>query len=311
VQGNVANAVRLAWARGDDRAAEKQLSAYMLPTEEWIGREPPLDLVVWPEATFPGIFRQAESAAQRGRANKFDRQVLRLGAPLLFGAYDREAADGEALLYNALFAITPRYDRPGAQGLVQRYRKHRLLPFAETVPGLSRDSALRRFLPPLPFFGRGPGAQLFAVETPQRDRVRIAPAICSESLAADHAIEGARLGADLILNVGSDGWFGTWGEPQLHLAIAKLRSVETRLPQVRAANTGISALILPGGALVGASELDRPTTRVLEVPLAPPPPTLFVRFGDWFGRASIPVAVVLLLVVSRFGAPADDDEREG
>ena len=302
VQGNVPNAVRLEWARGDDRAAEKQLSAYMLPTEEWIGREPPLDLVVWPEATFPGIFGQPASAAQRGRANKFDRQVLRLDVPIAFGAYDREEEEGEPVLYNALFAITPRYDRSGAQGLVQRYRKHDLLAFAETLPGFSRTSPLRPYLPRLGFFGHGRGAQVFDVETPRRERVRIAPAICSESLSAAHAAAGARLGAELILNVGSDGWFGAYGEPEFHLAIATLRSVETRLPQVRAANTGISALIFPDGAVVERSELAVATTLELAVPLAHLPETRLVRWGDWFGRASLPVAVLLLLAVYRVGA---------
>jgi apolipoprotein N-acyltransferase len=309
VQGNVANGVRLAWARGDDRAAEKQLSAYLLPTEEWIGREPPLDLVVWPETAFPGIFQQPASAAQRGRGNKFDRQVLRLEAPIVFGAYDRERSEDDPALFNALFAITPKYDRPGARGIVHRYRKHELLPFAETIPGVSRDSWLHSLLPRVGFFGRGEGTMVFGLTTPRRERVRIAPAICSESLSATHAIDGARLGADLLLNAGSDGWFGPGGEPAFHLAGARLRSVETRLPQVRAANTGISALILPDGAIPERSAFGVATTLELDVPLAGIAAPPFVRWGDWVGRAAIPAAAAFLLALALTGRSGRADSH--
>jgi apolipoprotein N-acyltransferase len=296
-QGNIENEVRLAWARGDDRAAEKQLSAYMLLTERLSGQTPRPDLVVWPEATFPGVFQQPTSTVQRGRANKFDRQVLRLRLPIVFGAYDMETEDEQRTLYNALFGITPSYDRPGALGFVQRYHKHELLAFAEYVPGLSRRGWLGRHLPSLGFFGRGPGASVFDLETPRGDAVSLAPIICSEALSARHVIEGTRLGSALILNVGSDGWFGPYGEPQFHLAISRLRSVETRRTQIRAANTGISALILPNGEITERSELGVEAILNLDVPVVTTNDTLMVRWGDWFGRAALAPGLGLLLVI--------------
>jgi apolipoprotein N-acyltransferase len=296
-QGNVENDVRLAWARGDERAAEKQLSAYMLLTETFLEQGPKPDLVVWPEATFPGVFQQPASRLQRGRANKFDRQVLRLRLPIVFGAYDMRTEDERRTLYNALFAITPDYDRPGSRGFVQRYHKHELLAFAEYVPGLSRSTWLGRRIPSLGFFGRGPGASLFEIETPGGDTVSLAPIICSEALSARHVIEGARLGGALILNVGSDGWFGPYGEPQFHLAISRLRSVETRRTQIRAANTGISALILPNGEINERSELGVQAILNLEVPVVMTDDTLIVRWGDWFGRAALAPGFGLLLVI--------------
>jgi apolipoprotein N-acyltransferase len=96
---------------------------------------------VWPEATFPGVFRKPASKFQEGRGVKFDRQVMRLNVPIVFGAYDTEEEDGQRTLFNSLFSITPNYDKPGRPGFVQSYRKHKLLPFAETIPGAQRIAA--------------------------------------------------------------------------------------------------------------------------------------------------------------------------
>jgi apolipoprotein N-acyltransferase len=306
IQGNVANDVRLAWARGDDRAAEKQLAAYMLPTEELAGDSPQPELIVWPEAAYPAVFQQPRSTFQRGRANKFDRQVLRLNRPIAFGAYDLETVNGERALYNSLFVITPRYDNPGSMGTVQRYHKHELLPFAETIPGVSQNAWFRRHLPSLGFFRSGEGPGGFEITTPRGEHVALGPIICSESLSAQHVLATARRGADILLNVGSDGWFGRFGEPQFHLAVARIRSVETRLPQVRAANTGISALILPGGEIAARSVLGVETALNINVPLTVAGESLIMRWGDWFGGASLASGLLLaVFLMARRSAGTD------
>lgn len=293
VQGSIPNDIRLAWARGDDRAAERQLSTYMRLTESLIARDPRPELIVWPEATFPGIFQKPGSKPQLGRATKFDRQVLRLRTPILFGAYDMNEEDGNTL-FNSMFAITPNYQRAGSMGFVQRYHKHVLLPFAETLPGVSDSQWIRETFPSLGFFGRGPGAEVWPVYTPSGVPVRVAPIICSEALSATHVIAGARKGSELIVNIGSDGWFGDGGEPEFHLAISTFRSIETRRPQLRAANTGISALILPNGEVVGASQWGTEAILDFEVPIGPPPETTMVRWGNWFGLTALAVGTVVL-----------------
>lgn len=299
VQGSVDNSVRLAWAAGDDRAAERQLSTYMLLTEEFIGQPERPELVVWPEATFPGVFRQPGSKLQRGRGVKFDRQVLRLGVPMVFGAYDMKEERGRRTLFNSLFVITPNYDRVGGMGSVQHYYKHELLPFAETLPGLSQSDRLREWLPTLGFFGSGPGAAALPVALPGGDLVRLGPIICSESLSSKHVLDTAKEGAELILNIGSDGWFGPYGEPEFHLAISKFRSIETRLPQIRAANTGISALILPTGEVARRSEWGEERTMTLNVPIGPPRSTLMLAWGDWFGPTALVLGSAFALLLQR------------
>jgi apolipoprotein N-acyltransferase len=298
VQGNVANDVRLRWARGDERAAEEQLAAYTLPTEELARRGEQPELIVWPEATFPGVFMQPRSTLQRGRANKFDRQLLRLNRPVVFGAYDLESNGPQPTVYNALFAVTPRYDAPGAQGTVQRYRKHLLLPFAETIPGMTKNAWLRQNLPSLGFFDAGDGPRVLEIETPSRNKVNLGPIICSESLSSRHVLQTVQQGAEVLVNIGSDGWFGKWGEPQFHLAVARMRSVESRRPQIRAANTGISALILPGGEIVARSAVGSKATLRFSVPLVSPVESTAVRWGDWFGWISLLFGISTILLIS-------------
>lgn len=294
VQGSVANETRLAWAAGDDRAAEKQLAAYALLTEPIITEARPIDLVVWPEATFPGVFQQPSTKIQRGRANKFDRQMLRLDRPIVFGAYDRRVEEGGPVLFNSLFTITPRYAERGKLGFVQRYHKHHLLPFAESLPGVHVGGWLHRLLPQLGFFGRGPGAASLPITLPDGRSLALGPILCSESLEASHALESTRLGSDVLVNIGSDGWFGEGGGPAFHLAVARFRSIETRRPQLRAANTGISALILPDGTIAARSRFGEATRLEVEVPLATIEPPPVVGWGDGFGRASALVGAVVM-----------------
>jgi apolipoprotein N-acyltransferase len=109
-------------------------------------------------------------------------------------------------------------------------------------------------------------------------------------------IDAARKGSQIILNVGSDGWFGASGEPEFHLAISRFRSIETRLPQIRAANTGISALILPNGAIAQRSALGEKQILNLEVPIAHSRETLMTAFGDWFGRVALVLAIGFVLL---------------
>jgi apolipoprotein N-acyltransferase len=292
VQGSVPNQTRLAWARGNEEAAELQLGRYLALTEPTVGRE--VDLIVWPEATFPGIFGQPKSRGGLDRANRFDRFVLKLDTPIVFGAYDLDREQGGATLFNAVFSIEPdpRARRRGGIGRIQRYHKHLLLPFAESLPGFLDRAGVRRLLPGLGAFGRGPGVRLLPIERDEGRFVRLVPILCSESLSTLHALEGARLGGHLLLNVGSDGWFGNLGEPEFHLAISRFRSIETRLPQIRSANSGISGLILPSGEVLGQTELGEQRRVELEIGLVDSSPTPVVRWGNWFGRWAIGASAV-------------------
>lgn len=284
VQGNVSNSRRRAWAQGDADAARETLETYVGGTSALLRRNPPPDLVVWPETAFPGIFRQPESEAQLRLNVAFDRFIASTETPIVFGAYDREPRADRRVLRNAIFVVTPRIDQ-GAEVLspMDVYHKSILFPGGEYVP-FATAAVVDRWFPNSTHFGRGEGPKVVEVLEPP---VRLGPSICYEDLFAAHAIELANAGADLLINVSNDSWFGPTGAPRWHLIMAAMRSVETGLPQVRATNSGYSALILPTGEIRGITPLGQARFEVYEVPRLLPAPTLRMRLGDWFGVACL------------------------
>jgi apolipoprotein N-acyltransferase len=128
----------------------------------------------------------------------------------------------------------------------------------------------------------GQGPRLLVTRTRQGKTIMLGPTICYESLSPRHAASLSRLGADLLVTLSNDAWLGEHGA-KLHLVVAAFRSVETRLPQVRASNSGISALVLANGDLVAPTEFGVAATRVFDVPNPPRFRTLATRWGDWLG----------------------------
>jgi apolipoprotein N-acyltransferase len=107
------------------------------------------------------------------------------------------------------------------------------------------------------------------------------------------------MGSQMILNITNDSWFGPRGEPQLHFALITFRSVETRLPQLRSTNTGISALILPDGTVQAQTNIDRPEILNVRIPIIKPVWTLMKAWGDWFGTFILGVACLGLIWLLR------------
>jgi apolipoprotein N-acyltransferase len=144
----------------------------------------------------------------------------------------------------------------GAEGRVLgRYAKRRLVPFGEA--------------------GVRPGEDAAPVQTPGG---AIGLAICYESAFTDLITPIASNGADVLAVLTNDGWFGVSAGPAQHAAHAVLRAAETRRTVIRAANTGTSMLILPGGAILAAQPLGTKGVLVAAVPVGGPR-TPYVRWG--------------------------------
>ena len=100
----------------------------------------------------------------------------------------------------------------------------------------------------------------------------------------------------MIVTLSNDSWFTYWNVPQLILVISAFRSIETRRPQVRATNTGISAVIAPTGGIVTAAGVHQRATLVAAVAPERRATTLMLRWGDWFGPTALGGGIVLLAV---------------
>jgi apolipoprotein N-acyltransferase len=122
---------------------------------------------------------------------------------------------------------------------------------------------------------------------------RMLPFVCYEIIFPDEAAPGADRPGWLV-NVTNDGWFGISSGPYQHLQQARLRTIEQGLPLVRAANTGISAVIDPVGRIVKSLPLG--TEGVLDAPLPRRlGPTIYARAGDVPALALLGVALIVVV----------------
>jgi apolipoprotein N-acyltransferase len=237
---------------------------------------PPVNAVIWPEVSLFYLWG-TNSAADSRIAEAAQ------GATALVGAQRLDGGD----LYNTLGVIAP----DGTDAAI--YDKHHLVPFGEYFPGgqVARWLGLTGLATDyLGGFTPGDGPQILDLRAAGLGRAL--PLICYEAIFPRHArTPRGSPRPDWIVQITNDAWFGRFAGPQQHLAQARMRAVEQGLPLVRAANTGISAVIDPAGRVTGALALN--TTGVLDqvlpAPVAPPP---FARVGN---------APVLVLLAGVFG----------
>jgi apolipoprotein N-acyltransferase len=205
-------------------------------------------LIVWPETSVPFLFQQRPDALAAIDATLSDGQVLLTGAVRMEG---ESPSDPAVRFYNSVVSINDRGEIYGASD------KQFLVPLGEFLPFAD---LLSRFginkLVDLPG-GFAAGARRAAVEVEPGNLA--VPYICYEVIFPRVAVDAR---TDLIVNVTNDAWFGDSPGPYQHLRHAQLRAVEAGRPMVRAANTGISAVvdahgrILDALALGGAGTLD-------------------------------------------------------
>jgi apolipoprotein N-acyltransferase len=187
------------------------------------------------------------------------------------------------------------------EGMIRQvYDKHRLVPFGEYMPGgaVAQALGLRGVAELLANgYAPGPGPELIAIGG---GLGRAFPMICYEAIFPGHIRDVPR--PDWMVHLTNDAWFGGFSGPYQHLAIARLRAAEQGLPVLRAANTGVSAVIDARGrvlaalALNEAGFLDAPLPRALQ-------PTIYARSGDLPLLVLVGLATSTALVVARRPRP--------
>ncbi len=291
VQADISHYDRLAAEIGTYEAVRRILDSHFELSGD-IAHQSALDLLIWPETVYPTTFGSPKSEDGAAFDREIDAFVERTRVPLLFGAYD---ADGGAE-FNAAFLLEPSAD--GSPG-VAAYRKARPFPLTEVVPTLLDGERIRRWLPWLGTWKAGRGPRVLSLQLPRGGRVSIAPLICYDAIDPSLAIAAVRQGAELLVTLSNDSWFAAGDGPRLHLVVSAFRSLETRRPQLRATNTGISAIITPTGEMLGTLGVDRRGTLLARVTPVRHASTLMLAWGDWFGPASLAAAVLLLLLPGR------------
>lgn len=301
IQANIGDFDKVAAEKGLRGAGEKVLNTYFQLSDQALSVSTRPDFLVWPETAYPSTFRTPGTADDLARDQRVENYVRERQIPLLFGGYDR--AKGRD--FNALFALAPRADTGVAAGSdLQVYRKNVLLLFGEFIPGAEQFKWIRDAFPQVGNFGRGIGPEVVTVSAREAPsgQIKAGPVICYEALFPDYVIGATRKGSQLILNITNDSWFGPYGEPILHQALVAYRSIETRLPQLRSTNTGISSLILPDGEITHPTSINEAEILSARIPVYPPIWTLMKAWGDWFGWTALlagSISLLLMLVRER------------
>jgi apolipoprotein N-acyltransferase len=276
VQGNVP--VYDYW---DPKCENRILDGYVRQTRTALVMDP--DLVVWPEAATPRpllldeiTYGQVKGLAAGSRTDF-----------LIGSTHYEEQPRGD---FNSAILLTKH------AGEAQIYNKVHLVPFGEFVP-------FRKLFPPLAWIvgdrvkydfdpGKGPALLELSVKP-----VKLGPLICFEDTLGDLARRSAALGAQLLVTLTNDGWFEHSVATRQHLANCQIRTVETGLPLLRAADTGITCQIDRFGRILemlrnpdGNTFIEGILQTTVAVPVNPEP-TWYTLHGDLFAHACLGITL--------------------
>ncbi len=277
IQANIGDIEKISAETGVREARRRVMQTFFTLSDQALAQAPRTQAVIWPETAYPSTFRTPDITEDLELDQQVESYARTRRVGVFFGGYDQDRTLRRD--YNALFFLPS-----DGQGL-QTYRKNRLLLFGEEMPFSDAFPQLRRWFPQVGNFGRGAGPE--ALEVPTQPPTRAAPAICYEVLFSEYMIRAKRKGAQWIINVTNDSWFGPNAEPELHLALSSFRSIELGIPMIRSTNTGITAWVDPTGEIHGATPTFEPAVLPVELPIAPLPPSPVERFMDPFGKLAV------------------------
>lgn len=286
VQANIDQAQK--W---DKAYRQATLDRYIRLTGEAAGDT---DLLIWPEAATPFLFEQ-----EWPYRLEVTTLVQQLGVPLLFGSPAlRHFPDGRPYLLNSAYLLSREGEIRG------RYDKRHLVPFGEYIPLKSSVLFfLDKLVEGIGDFEPGPGPTLLAMPpngdgTAPSGPARFGVAICYEVIFPDLVREAVAAGADFMVTITNDAWFGASAAPYQHFGMVVLRAVENRVAFARAANTGISGFIEPTGRIVEATPIFQERTVKGRLPLATGR-SFYTAHGDLFAYGCAIIAGIFLLAAGR------------
>ncbi|MFH1784115.1 MAG: apolipoprotein N-acyltransferase [bacterium] len=232
------------------------------------------EVTVWPETAVPGYMRYQGGLLRRVKdIARSNRIWLILGSP--------DFVDEK--YYNAAFIISPEGEIRGS------YYKMHLVPFGETVP---LRKPLSRYFEVLEEMGDfTPGDEFSLLVS---DKGVFAAVICFESIFPDLFRRFVKEGAQVMVNVTEDGWYGRTSAPWQHFSVNVFRAVENRVSVVRSANTGISGFIDPWGRVKKSTDIFTEDFLVGKVPIRTPG-TFYSKRGDLFSYLCILITLAAII----------------
>jgi len=235
------------------------------------------DLVVWPESPAP-FFEQDIKFRQA-----LDGIALKVDAPLVVGNVGTDLAPDQRswLDYNSALVLDATGNRLG------RYDKIHLVPFGEYVPFQNLLFFARKLTGKVSRFTPGDERKAFLV-----NGHRYGVFICYESVFADEVRHFAKNGAEVLVNISDDGWYGDTSAPWQHLQMERMRAVENRRWILRDTNNGVTSVIDPDGRV--RQSIPRHQVDALPAQYGfRSDVTFYTAHGDVFGWACVLLSIAI------------------
>ena len=246
------------------------------------------DLVVWPESAAPFFFQSDTPHAARIKSLAAElKTCMLIGSP----AYENESSGPH--YFNSAYLLDSNGEVLG------RSDKVHLVPFGEYVPLAKLLPFVNKLVEGIGDFS--PGKTIAPLNT---GKGKIGVLVCFEGIFPDISRDYVREGSRMLVNITNDAWFGRSSAPYQHLSMTAFRAVENRVPLVRSANTGISAIIDSKGYIRRMTPIFTETYLTGEVHMGEGG-SFYTRFGDLFAYICLAAAVLMgVLMLKRVRKPA-------
>ncbi len=261
----------------DDTLAD--LTQLSIAPENGEGRHP--GLIIWPES--PAPFYSGDPRFQRALSQVATSAQAWVVAGSIGVQSGSNAPQNPPEFFNSAVLVSP------SGAVTARYDKIHLVPFGEYVPFKNWLSFAGGLTKEVGDFSRGVSRQPL-----QAGGQKLGVFICYESIFPDEVRQFADNGAQVLVNISNDGWYGDSGAYAQHLKQARMRAIENSRWLLRSTNTGVTAAIDPFGRI--AQSVPRKTRTALAASYALSNSTTFyTRHGDWFAYAC---AIILMIAIA-------------
>jgi len=246
------------------------------------------ELIIWPEFSVPLCFSCSYGYFQNFK-EKLNQFVQETDCALLLGTNEKTSTPGNVSYYNTALCLSPDLS-------MSQYHKMHLVPFGEYTPYKKIFSFIEKMTHAIGEISPGTQYKLHSFKS-----LKFGSPICYEIIFPNLVRKFAKKGADFLVTITNDGWYGRSSAPYQHFSMAVLRAVENRRYLLRAATTGISGIIDPYGRILSKSKL-MTQTHLTEVITPSKTMTIYTKFGDVLPFLSLtltPVFIILAFVKKR------------
>lgn len=266
VQGNPSLENLIKAEQGDPRANVSLLENHIQLTESTL-KTFQADLVIWPEAVFRNMPNVNTDILKTELNRRMDLFFQNYKGSLIFGGFSK-ADHGRA--YNTFYTASGA--TPDWKASFQEYRKQKLFPFGEYLPMEDYFPWVRKILPGAGSLLRNQEdrfTQNHILNIPSKNlSIEIIPLICYEVLFPAYVKQRIKQqNQQILINITNDSWFGDFGLPDIHFALAAFRAIDNRTPYLRASMRGPSAYIDHQGKMVQDTKINTQGVLKIELPI--------------------------------------------